>query len=300
MGLIWGIPYLLIKVAVDEVTPASLVFLRTTIGALLLLPIAALRGSLRPLLPEWRWLLAYTALEVAIPWFLLSDAERHISSSLAGLLIAAVPFIGALLVWLTGGDDRPDARRVFGLVVGFVGVAAVVGLDVSGGDLGAIGEVAGVTVCYAIGPMIIARRLSGVPAVGVVAASLVLTAVVYAAAAAAQLPRTLPHAPALWAIGILGVVCTALAFLVFFALVSEVGPARATVITYVNPAIALALGVALLGEPFTASIGVGFVLILLGSFLATRRSKTAAAGAEARRSERMAPLARSTSSDRPD
>lgn len=120
MGVIWGIPYLLIKVAVADLTPASLVFLRTTIGALLLLPIAAGRHSIAPLRAHWRWILAYTAVEVAVPWFLLSDAERHISSSLAGLLIAAVPFVGALLALVTGGDDRLGVRRVLGLLVGFV------------------------------------------------------------------------------------------------------------------------------------------------------------------------------------
>jgi len=106
MGVIWGIPYLLIKVAVGELSPASLVFLRTTTGALVLLPIAARRGAIAPLLAHWRWLLVYTVIEVAIPWMLLSDAETHISSSLAGLLVAAVPFVGALLALLTGGDDR--------------------------------------------------------------------------------------------------------------------------------------------------------------------------------------------------
>ena len=275
LGLVWGIPYLLIKVAVAEVSPATLVFLRTIIGTALLLPIAAARNELAPLLPRWRWLVAYTAAEVAIPWFFLSDAERHISSSLAGLLIAAVPFVGALLAWLTGGDDRPDRRRVGGLVIGFVGVAALVGLDVSAGDLGAVAEVALVAIGYATGPMIIARRLSGVPAIGVVAASLALTAIVYAPVGIAQLPAAAPSLSAVAAIAILGVICTALAFLVFFALVAEVGPARATVITYVNPAVALALGVALLGEPLTFGIALGFGLVLLGSFLATRRSAPA-------------------------
>ena len=275
LGLIWGIPYLLIKVAVGEVTPASLVFLRTVIGAALLLPVAAARGNLAPLLPRWRWVLAYTAAEVTIPWFLLSDAERHISSSLAGLLIAAVPFIGALLAWLTGGDDRPDAVRVLGLVVGFAGVAALVGLDVSGSELAAVAEVGGVALGYAVGVTIVARRLSNVPAVGVVAASLALTALVYAVPGILQLPPAAPSAQALGAIAILGVVCTALAFLVFFALVAEVGPARTTVITYVNPAVALALGVTLLGEPLTVGIAVGFALVLSGSFLATRRSAAA-------------------------
>ncbi len=271
MGVIWGVPYLLIKVAVADLSPASLVFLRTATGVLVLLPIAAARGSIAPLRGHWRWVLAYTVVEVAVPWLLLSDAERHISSSLAGLLIAAVPFIGALLALVTGGDDRLDGRRLGGLLVGFFGVATLVGFDLSGGSLGAVGEIGVVTVGYALGPMIIARRLRGVPAVGVVAASLVLTAIVYAPVGILQLPHHAPSARVILAVAGLGIVCTALAFLLFFALIAEVGPVRATVITYVNPAVALALGVAVLGEAFTASTAAGFVLIVLGSFLATRR-----------------------------
>lgn len=275
MAVIWGIPYLLIKVAVDELAPASLVLLRTAIGAALLVPLAAARGSLRPLLPHWRWILVYTAVEVAVPWVLLSDAERRLSSSLTGLLIAAVPLIGAVLTGFTGSDDRPDPRRLGGLVVGFVGVATLVGLDTSGSDLGAVGQIALVAVGYAIGPIIIARRLSAAPTVGVVAASLVLTAVAYAPIGLARLPPAMPSARVLTAVAILGVACTALAFILFFALIAEVGPARSTVITYVNPAVALALGVVLLGEPLTVGIGVGFVLILIGSVLSTRRASSA-------------------------
>jgi drug/metabolite transporter (DMT)-like permease len=286
MGVIWGIPYLLIKVAVGDLSPASLVFLRTTTGALVLLPIAARRGAIAPLLAHWRWLLVYTVVEVAIPWMLLSDAETHISSSLAGLLVAAVPFVGALLALLTGGDERLDARRMTGLLVGFVGVAALVGFDLSGGNLGAVGEIAVVTVGYALGPMIIARRLRGLRPVGVVATSLALTAVAYAPVGILQLPSHAPSLKVVLAVAALGVVCTALAFILFFALIAEVGPVRATVITYVNPAVALLLGVLILGEPFTAGAGVGFALILAGSFLATRRtvasqSKRQRAAAEA-------------------
>ena len=276
MGLIWGIPYLFIKIAVEEVSPVTLVFLRTAIAAALLAPVAIMSRGFARLLPRWRWLVVYTLIEVALPWFFLSDAERRISSSLAGLLIAAVPFVGALIAWLTSGDDAPDARRVAGLVIGFLGVATLVGLDASASDLGAVGEVALVVLGYAAGATVIARKLSDIPSVGVVVASLGLTALAYAPLGIAQLPAQLPTARALGAIATLAVVCTALAFMVFFALIAEVGAARATVITYVNPAVALALGVVVLREPLTLTIGIGFVLILVGSVLATRR--TAARG----------------------
>jgi drug/metabolite transporter (DMT)-like permease len=277
MALIWGIPYLFIKIAVGELSPASLVFARAAIGTVLLLPLAAARKELRPLLRQWRWILAYTAVEVALPWFLLSDAERRISSSLTGLLIAATPSFGAIMALATGGDDRLDRRRIAGLAMGFLGVAALVGLDVRGSDLGAIGQALLVAICYAAGPTIVARKLSNLPSLGVVAASLAITAVVYAPVAITQLPSTLPSPAVVLAVAVLGVVCTALAFVVYFALIGEVGSARATVITYLNPAVALALGVAVLGEPFTIGIAVGFVLIVLGSILATRRASSASA-----------------------
>lgn len=281
MGVIWGIPYLLIKVAVADLTPATLVLFRTALGALILVPLAAARGELAPLRRHWRWILLYTVVEVTVPWFLLADAERHLSSSLTGLLVAAVPIAGALLAWVTRGVDRPDARRVAGLVVGFVGVAALLGLDVSRGSLAAVAEVGLVIVGYASGPMIISRRLADLPVVGVVAASLALTAVVYAPLGLAQLPQATPPTRVLASVGVLGVVCTALAFILFFALIAEVGPVRATVITYINPAVALLLGVFLLHESFTLAALAGFALILAGSFLTTRRSTKPRSGPSA-------------------
>jgi drug/metabolite transporter (DMT)-like permease len=294
MAVIWGIPYLLIKIAVGELTPAGLVLLRTALGAALLLPIAATRGWLTPLIPYWRWVIAYTVVEVSLPWFLLSDAERRLSSSLTGLLIAAVPLIGAVLQRLTRGDERMDPGRLAGLMVGLAGVAVLVGLNVSFKDLGAVGEVGLVAIGYATGPLIIARRLPRLPAVGVVAASLALTAIAYAPLAVPQLPRTLPSARVLLAVAILGVVCTALAFLLFFALIGEVGPVRATVITYFNPAVALLLGVTLLNEPLTVGAIVGFGLILVGSVLATRRSSALAGAATSPSSNPWAVAARYT------
>jgi drug/metabolite transporter (DMT)-like permease len=275
MCLIWGIPYLLIKVSVSDISPVTLVFFRTAIGALILVPIALARGSFGPTLRHWRWVVLYTAVEVALPWFLVSDAELRLSSSLAALLIAATPFVGVVLGRLTGSNDRFDARRLFGLVVGFVGVAVLVGLNVSVRDLGAAGEIGLVAICYAVGPLIISRKLTDAPPIGVVAISVVLPAIAYAPLGLSHLPAAIPPPQVLLAIGLLGVVCTAVAFLLFFALIAEVGPVRATIITYVNPAVALALGVALLGEPLTIGAVVGFALILAGLFLATRRQRTA-------------------------
>jgi drug/metabolite transporter (DMT)-like permease len=269
--VIWGIPYLLIKVAVRDFSPATLVFGRTAIGALLLAPLAVRNGGLRVLLPRWRALIVYTVVELAIPWFFLSSAERRLSSSLSGLLVASVPLIGAVLALAGFADDRLDWRRTAGLLIGLGGVVAVLGLDIKTSDLGSVGEVGLVAVGYALGPQIIARQLAGLPGLSVAAGSLGLAALGYAGPAMAELPRHWPGAGPVASVVTLGVVCTALAFVLFFGLIAEAGPVRATVITYFNPAVAVALGAAVLGEPFTVGTALGFVLIIAGSALATRR-----------------------------
>lgn len=269
LSVIWGIPYLLIRVAVRDLTPATLVFLRTSLGAVLLLPLVIARGNLRALLPRWRPVVLFTVVELAVPWVLLADAERRLTSSLAGLLVASVPLVGALLARVSGRRERIGGRRLLGLAIGLAGVAALLGLDVGGGDGRVVLEMALVVLGYALGPLVVSRRLSDLPALDVVAVSLVLCAVLYAPVGIAQLPRAMPPLPVIGAVAGLGILCTAVAFLLFFGLIAEVGPVRATVITYVNPAVAVAAGVALLGEPFTIGTGVGFVLILGGSWLAT-------------------------------
>jgi drug/metabolite transporter (DMT)-like permease len=270
MCVIWGIPYLLIRVAVRELSPATLVFLRTAIGALVLVPFA-IRADLGPLLARWRPLVLYSAIEVALPWVLLARAETRLSSSLTGLLVAAVPLVGAVVVTLTGTRERQGRRRWLGLLVGLTGVAALVGLNIGQVDRVAVLEIGCVAVCYALGPIILTRSLDACPALGVVAASLVLTALVYAPFAVTSWPREVPSAHVVEAVLGLALVCTAIAFLLFFALIGEVGPVRATVITYVNPAVAAVLGVALLSERLTTGMIVGFALILAGSVLATGR-----------------------------
>jgi drug/metabolite transporter (DMT)-like permease len=276
MCVIWGIPYLLIKVAVAGISPASLVFLRTGIGAVLLLPAALLRRELRQVIRAWRPLIAYTVVELAVPWYLLSEAETRLSSSLSGLLVAAVPLVGALLAWVTRSEHRLDRRRVLGLGVGLAGVAVLLGFDVSARDLLAVGAVGLVVLGYAAGPMIISRWLSVLPPVGVVAGSVTLGALAYAPAGIIQLLGGAHLSGSVVASALtLGVVCTALAFILFFALIAEIGPVRATVITYFNPAVALFLGVVVLGEPLTAGAVGGFALILAGSYLATRRRPAA-------------------------
>ncbi|MGZ4608921.1 MAG: DMT family transporter [Actinomycetes bacterium] len=273
MGVIWGIPYLLIKVAVDELQPATLVLARTTLAAVLLMPIALARGQVRPLFARWVPLLAYTVIEICIPWLLLGFAEQRLSSSLTGLLIAAVPLVGAVLARYGPAHDRLDGRRVAGLLIGLGGVAALVGFEVQVEDTRAVVAIALVAIAYAVGPMILARSLSDLPAMGVVAVSLLISAIIYVPAGVAQAPSTWPSGRVIASVVALAVICTALAFLLFFQLIAEVGPARATVITYVNPAVALVLGVVVLDEQLSLATGIGFALILVGSVLATARDR---------------------------
>jgi drug/metabolite transporter (DMT)-like permease len=281
MGVIWGVPYLLIKVAVEEISPSVLVLGRTVLAGLLLLPVAMMRGHLRGLRSAWLPILAFALIEIAGPWLLLGVAEQRLSSSLTGLLLASVPLVAALLAWLGAGrwspaDDRPDVRRVLGLLVGVAGVAALVGFEVGAGDAWSVVAVAGVSICYAIGPVILSRWLSDLPGLGVITVSLLVTALIYLPIGIAQVPDEMPSAKVVWSVIGLAVVCTALAFVVFFELIAEIGPSRATVITYLNPAVALLLGVAILDEAFTVATAVGFTLILAGSVLATRSRGTGA------------------------
>jgi len=275
MSVIWGVPYLLIKVADGGVAPPVLVLARVTIGAVLLLPIAIRRRELRALVPYWRWLVLFAIVEIVTPWFLLSEAETRLSSSLSGLLIASVPILVAVFSRLTGGQDRLTAVRWAGLLIGLGGVALLVAGGGTHGDAGSIVEVLLVAVCYATGPLIIARKLSELPSLGMTAVCLAFAAIIYAPLAAVDWPTAAPRATVLAALISLGVVCTAIAFLLFFALIAEAGPARASVITYVNPAVAVALGIGILGERLTLAMAVSFVLILGGSVLATRTARPA-------------------------
>ena len=272
MSVIWGIPYLFIRVAVDQISPATLVLARTGIASLILVPVALARIDLRAVLAHWRWVAAFAVVEIAIPWVLLGSAEQQISSSLAGLLVAGVPLVGAAIALTTGGADRIGGRSLVGLLIGLAGVAAIVGGDFEASNATALLQVGVVVVGYAVGPAILSRRLNGVPSLGVMAVSLAACAVVYVPIVAVDPPVTMPSVDVIASIVVLGVLCTAVAFILFAALIAEIGPVRATVITYVNPAVAALLGVLVLDETFTVPMALGFALVILGSTLATRRS----------------------------
>jgi drug/metabolite transporter (DMT)-like permease len=269
LGLLWGMPYLLIRIAVETIDPLVVAGSRTLIGALLLLPVALHRNALAAAFRNWKWLLAFTLIEISVPWVLLGHAETRLTSSTAGILIAVVPLFAAIIVSRLG-HERLEPRRMLGLGVGFAGVALLVGLDIHFSDFLAVAATIVVSLCYAVGPIIIDRKLQGVPAIGVITASLILATLIYLPFAPFLLPEVVAPKAVFSIIG-LGVLCTAGAFIVFFALIAEVGPARATVITYVNPAVAMLLGAVVLSEPLTLGMAVGFPLVLIGSYLGTTR-----------------------------
>lgn len=272
MSLIWGIPYMLIKVALEGMPAPFLVFARTAIGALVLLPIALRRGQVKPALKHWRYLLAFAAIEIAGPWLLLGDAEQHMTSSLAGLLISSVPLLVAVIMWRLGDKSAVSGLRLLGLGVGMAGVAAIVGFNVGTVSALHMGEVLLVALGYAIAPILADRKLTEVPTMAVIAISLTSVAILYTPVAVFDHPHTMPKANVLAAVVALGLICTASAFLLFFALIAEVGPAKSAMITFVNPAVAVAGGVAFLGESIQVGIIVGAPLVLLGLVLSTRKA----------------------------
>ena len=271
VSVIWGMPYLFIKIAVEEISPSLVAWSRLTLAALVLLPIAWKLGALRGLGARWRILAAFAAVEMAVPWPLLGFGEIHISSSLAAILVATVPLFVALLATRFDHSERPTATRLVGMVIGLGGVVALVGIDIGSQRDELLGALAILFVAflYAVGPMIVKRRLSDVDPLGPVAASVAIAALMVTPFAFADLPDSTPSADTFASIAVLGLFCSALAFLLFFRLIAEVGPGRATVITYINPVVALALGVAILDESVTTGVVVGLLLILAGSWLST-------------------------------
>jgi drug/metabolite transporter (DMT)-like permease len=274
LGIIWGLPYFFIKLSVQELSPVVVAFGRVALGALILLPIAWRRGALRSLGKHKAAICAFALAEFAIPFSVIAFGERWISSSVTGILIAMVPLSIVLIQRFFGVHERLGTWRILGLGLGFVGVAALLGFGTISGPLGWAGVACMLiaTLGYAIGPLIIQRHLNGVDPYGPLAVSLAVASAVLLVPAIMNLPTQVPTMLALASMAILGVVCTALAMLLMFYLVGHAGASRAAVITYINPAVAALLGVWLLHEHLGLGGILAFVLILLGSWLATRES----------------------------
>ncbi|MGA1214543.1 MAG: DMT family transporter [Candidatus Nanopelagicales bacterium] len=280
LSIIWGTPYLFIRIAVEYVEPSVMVALRVALAAILLLPVALARGQFRGIRPYLPWVGVFALVEITGPFLMLGYAETALASSTTALLIAAVPIVAAVLARSLGLDRRLGGLRVLGLAIGISGVAVLVGLDIPGDQWWAVGAAAVTVVGYALGPIVISTKLADAPPLAVITLALAANAIVYAPIAWVQRPTTPVPASAWWSIAVLGVLATAIAFLIFFALVAEVGPSRMTVITFLNPAVAVLLGVLILSEPITWGLVLGFPLVLLGSYLATRPDRNPAARVE--------------------
>ena len=276
LGIIWGVPYFFIKVSVQELSPVVVAFGRVTLGAMVLLPIAWRRGALRSLGRHKAAICAFALAEFVIPFAAISYGERWISSSVTGILIAMVPLSIALIQRFFGVHERLGLWRILGLGLGFVGVAALLKFGTISGLLGWTGVACMLvaTLGYAIGPLIIQRHLAGLDPFGPLAASLAAAGVVLLIPALLSLPARMPTTQVLASMAMLGLVCTALAMLLMFYLVGHAGASRAAVITYINPVVAALLGVSLLHERLGLGGILAFVLILLGSWLATRGAVT--------------------------
>lgn len=281
VSALWGIPYLFVSVAVKELSVPVIVFTRVFIGALVLIPLAIRAGSMRIPRSSYKYIAIYAIFEMFIPWTLISDGQRQVSSGLAGLLIATVPIWANLLAAIAGDRSVRHPRQVSGIAIGFVGVVALVGVDsfMESHDLLAMLKILFSAFSYAFATFMAARHLSGVAGVTVNGLAMALTAIVFAIPAMSSLPSQMPSTGALLSLIALGLLCTALAFYYFFILLGMIGAPKASTVTYPNTAIAIALGVILLNEPVTLGMAVGFPMVLLGSYLATSRSgRTGAMG----------------------
>ena len=272
LGIIWGVPYFFIKIALQELSPLVVAWGRITLAALILLPIAWHRGALQPLAARKAAVLSFSIAEFAVPFAAISIGERWIDSSVAGILMAAVPLTVTLISRFFGVHERLGSWRLLGLAVGLLGVIALLGLGTLDTPLqwAGVGCMLLATVGYAIGPLIIQKHLSGIDSIGPIAASLLAASLLLLIPALATFPKAIPSAVALSSIGVLGLVCTATAMLLMFYLVSHAGAARATVITYINPIVATFLGMLVLHEHLGLGGGIALALILFGSWLATR------------------------------
>lgn len=279
VALLWGVPYFLIKIALGDLSPAMVVFARVAIGAVTLLPVAAVSGTIPDFRGRMGWILLLAALEIAIPFTLIATGEQWISSSLTGILIATEPLFVAAIAFRVDISERVSGQQLFGMVVGLAGVVMLLGLSTGGRNalLGAI-MILLATLSYAGGALLIKVKLCDVSPIGVVAATLVASSVVLSVPALFSLPTSMPSTGTIVAMLVLGTACTGIAFLAFFRLIAIAGAGRATLITYVAPAIAVLAGVAARGETFSAATAGGLALILAGSWLGTMKRRDSRAG----------------------
>jgi drug/metabolite transporter (DMT)-like permease len=275
VGFLWGIPYLLMKVAVADIPPPLIVAGRTLIGAAILIPIAIKKNTFKDAIRGIKYVIPYAVLEMVGPWILITSAEKEISSGLAGLLVATVPFFASIFSSLRGDHSVWQPKRIFGLVVGFVGIVALVGIESITGTSNpkAIAMVILAAIMYAYAVLMVTTNLPGVDGIAINGVAMGLTCLFYTPIAIATWPSNPVSTQAITALVALGVFSTAIAFMLFFIVIVEIGVARGSLTTYVNTAVAVVLGILILNEPITLGIIVGLPMVLLGSYLASRKEK---------------------------
>jgi len=277
IGVIWGVPYLFMKVAVAELSTPVIVCARLIIGASLLIPLALYNGSLRGALQYWRYIALYAILEMAGPWYLITSAQRDLSSGVVALLVATVPIWATLFAHHTGDSTAAHRVRIFGITVGLIGIALLVGVE-SVRDINnffALSKVLLASVSYAWAVNMVSRKVPNVSGVAINGIAMGIASLIYLPLAITHWPTEMPSSKALYSTLGLGIICTALAFWVFFFVLNEIGPARASLVVYPNTAVAVVLGIFILKEPITLAIAIGLPLVLIGSYFASRKPESA-------------------------
>jgi drug/metabolite transporter (DMT)-like permease len=277
VGFIWGIPYLLIKVAVEDLSPPVIVFARVAIGAAILIPIAVKHGSLMPAIKAWKYVIPYAIGEMIGPWFLITAAEQKMTSGLTGLLVATVPIWTTILASLHGDKTVWHHKRLLGILVGFVGIILVVGIESFSGrqSIVAIAMVLIASIGYSWAVTMVTTKIPHIEPISINGVAMVFTAIVYLPFAILNAPEQMPSLSVLGSVLTLGLFPTAMAFILFFQLIKDIGTARGSLVTYLNTAFAVILGVIILREPFTLGIALGLPLVLIGSYFASRKTVTA-------------------------
>ena len=276
VGLIWGIPYLLIKVAVEELSPPVIVFSRVAIGAAILIPMAMKRGSLMPAIKAWRYVIPYALGEMVGPWILITAAEQKMSSGLAGLLVATVPIWSTILASIHGDKTVWHHKRLLGILIGFIGIVLVVGIESFSGrqSIVAIAMILISAMGYAWAVTMVNAKIPHIEPISINGLAMLFTAIVYLPLVILNAPDHMPSTKILATVLALGLFPTALAFFLFFKLIKEIGTARGSLVTYLNTAFAVVLGVIILNDPFTLGIALGLPLVLIGSYFAGRKTVT--------------------------
>jgi drug/metabolite transporter (DMT)-like permease len=273
VGLLWGVPYLFMKVAVEELSTPMIVFTRLMIGAALLVPLALREGSLKGALKYWRYILLYAVLEMVIPWSLITSSQRDLSSGVVALLVATVPIWATLFAHQTGDSTAAHRVRIFGIVIGLIGITLIVGIESISdfGNIRALLQILVAAASYAWAVNMITRKAPGISGIAINGIAMMMSSVIFAPFAIANRPETLPSLEVILSMLGLGVLCSGIAFWVFFVVLDEIGPARASLVVYPNTAVAVVLGIVILREPITLAILIGLPLVLIGSYFASRK-----------------------------